>query len=62
MDISGIGNLSSALAQAKTGDAIATTMLKKALDVQAQTATQLIEALPQPANPSHLGNSVDVRT
>ena len=61
MDIGNVGNVSAALSQAKTGDAVAITMLKKANDIQAQSATQLIQALPQPAanNPPNLGNSVN---
>jgi hypothetical protein len=61
MDISGLGNISSTLSQAKTGDAIATTMLKKSLDIEAQSALQLLQALPQPmnSNPPNLGNSVN---
>lgn len=61
MDIASVGNVSAALSQAKTGDAVAITMLKKANDIQAQSAMQLIQALPQPAgnNPPNLGNSVN---
>ena len=61
MDISAITNLSSALSQAKTGDAVAITVLKKALDMQAQSALQLIQALPQPvtSSPPNLGNGVN---
>ncbi len=62
MDVSTVGSLSSALSQAKTGDSVSTLVLKKAMDIQAQNAAQLIQALPQvPSNPSHLGNSVDIR-
>lgn len=61
MDIASVGNVSAALSQAKTGDAVAITILKKANDIQAQSAMQLIQALPQPAgnNPPNLGNSVN---
>lgn len=61
MDIASVGSVSAALSQAKTGDAVAITMLKKANDIQAQSAMQLIQALPQPAgnNPPNLGNSVN---
>jgi hypothetical protein len=61
MDIANVGSLSTALSQAKTGDAVGTLMLKKALDMQAQNAAQLIQAIPQPSNPPNLGNSVDVK-
>lgn len=61
MDISGIGSVPSAIAQAQTGDAVAVTVLRKSLDLQAQAAMQLIAALPQPAtnNPPNLGRGVD---
>lgn len=62
MDISSIGSLNTALTQASTGDAASTLVLKKALDIQAQSAAQLLQALPSiPSNPPHLGNSVDIK-
>lgn len=65
MDISSTSSVSSAtsaLAQAKTGDAVGISMLKKALDIQAQSAVQLIDAAAQAgkSNPPHLGQQVDV--
>ena len=59
MDIAGVSSLSSTLAQAKTGDAVGILVLKKAMDLQAQSAMQLIQAL---SNPPNLGNSIDVKT
>ncbi len=60
MDISSIGSVPAAAAQASTGDAVALSVLRKSMDVQAQTAAQLISALPQPTNnPANLGNKVD---
>ena len=61
MEINNVGNVSAALSQAGTGDAVAITVLKKSLDIQAQSALQLIQALPQPApsNPPNLGNRVN---
>jgi hypothetical protein len=61
MDIGSSGSVTTAVNQASTGDAVAITVLKKALDIQAQTAMQLIQALPTPAasNPPNLGNGVD---
>lgn len=62
MDVSSLGGLSSVLSQVDTRDAVGTAVLKKAMDIQAQNAKQLLEALPQVAsNPSHLGNSVDIK-
>ena len=61
MDIANVSSLSTALSQAKTGDAVGTLVLKKAMDIQAQSAMQLIQSVPQPSNPPNLGNSVDVK-
>ncbi len=61
MEVSSVGSLSTALSQSQVGDAVAITMLKKAMDLQAQTAAQLLQALPAPSNPPHLGNSVDIK-
>ena len=62
MDISALASVSASLSQAQVGDAVGTLVLKKAMDIQAQSAMQLLEALPQvPSNPANLGNSVDVR-
>lgn len=62
MDISSIGSLSSALSQSQVGDAVSTLVLKKAMDIQAQSALQLLQAVPPVAsNPPNLGNSVDVK-
>jgi hypothetical protein len=60
VDINSVGNISASLGQAATGDAVAITVMKKALAIQAQSALQLIQALPQPAavSPSGSGGSV----
>lgn len=63
MDTSAVASAVSALASGRTGDAVGTLVLKKALEAQAQNAAQLIAALPQPPqydNPPHLGGGVDV--
>lgn len=39
----------SVLNQAKVGDAVNLSAMKKAMNIQEQTAAQLIEVLPQPA-------------
>ena len=62
MDVSGIGSLSTALSSASTSNELEVTVLKKAMQMDAQSAQQLIEALLKaPNNPPHLGNSVDVK-
>lgn len=68
MDISGVtaaGAVSAALAQKQVyaeGE-VQTTMFKKALDSQAQSAMMLIESLPQSAStqalPANLGNHIN---
>ncbi len=50
------------MSQVDSRDVVGTAVLKKAMDIQAQNAMQLLEALPKiPSNPPNLGNSVDVR-
>ncbi|MCE1193091.1 MAG: YjfB family protein [Acidovorax sp.] len=44
-----IVNTATALASAKTSDAVQMTVLKKALDTQAASAATLLDALPQSA-------------
>jgi hypothetical protein len=62
MDVSSIGSLSTALTQAGPEEAVSMLVLKKAIDIQAQTALQLLQALPPvTSNPPNLGNSIDVR-
>ena len=61
MDINSVSSIASAASQAQTGDAVSIVVLKKAIDLQAQAALQLIDALPQPTtnSPSHLGQGVN---
>lgn len=62
MDVSNVASLSGSVAQMKVGDAVGITVLKKAMEIEAQSALQLLQALPQPvSNPPNLGNSVDLR-
>ncbi|MFC5302128.1 YjfB family protein [Azospira restricta] len=63
MDLAAVASTVSALSAQQAGDAVGTLVLKKALDLQAQNAAQLLAALPQPApynNPPHLGGKVDL--
>ena len=56
MNVSNITNIPASLSSASTGDAVALSVLKKALDIQAQGAMQLINALPQtPASTAPVG-------
>ena len=60
MDISAIASLATDMAQARTAEAVQIAVLKKAMDISAQGAMQILEALPAPpSNPPHLGNRVD---
>jgi hypothetical protein len=61
MDIASVGSSLSMISQSSTGDAVGIAVLKKALDAQAQTAMQLIAALPPVSNPPNLGNHVDTK-
>lgn len=61
MDVSAIASTASGMTQAKTADAVGVAVFRKALDTAANSASQLIDAIPKPpSNPPHLGNSVDV--
>lgn len=62
MDTSAIASLATDMSQARVADAVQIAVLKKAMDIGASSALQLLEALPAPtpvSNPAHLGNSVD---
>lgn len=50
MEINSTASVSASLSQAQTGDAVAVSVLKKALDIQTASAEQMIQALPQAAN------------
>jgi hypothetical protein len=63
MDVAGIAKLSTSMAETGTNQAVGIAALKKAQDIQASTATQMIEAIkaaPTVQNlPGHLGNTVN---
>jgi hypothetical protein len=61
MDASSISNAAGALATLQRMNDVQMTVLKKAMDVQAQGAAALIDALPQPAAslPANLGRHVN---
>lgn len=62
MDISSVGSLTTALTTIQVGDAAGTLVLRKAIDMQEQSALQLLQGLPQVANnPPNLGNSIDIK-
>lgn len=63
MDVSAIAQLASDMAQTQLQAAVQTTVLRKALDIEAQNAVALLQALPPvPSNnPPNLGQNVDVK-
>ena len=46
MSIGSVGAVPASLASARTGDAVAVSVLRKTLDIQEQAALQLLQALP----------------
>jgi hypothetical protein len=63
MEINGITQLATGMAQQRTEQEVSVAVLKKALDVQKGTAAALLAALPQPQPaarlPPHLGQNVN---
>lgn len=61
MNVSTLAGVATDMAQARTANAVQVTLLKKAIDIEAQGAMQLIAAAAQviPTNPPHMGNTVD---
>lgn len=63
MDITGIAQASTTIADTGTKQAVGVAVLKKAQDIQASSASALIEAIPPvpstPSLPSHLGNTIN---
>lgn len=58
MDVSAIASGISDMRQGSVTQAAQIAVLKKAIDMEAQSVTQLLEAVP--SNPPNLGNNVDV--
>jgi hypothetical protein len=63
MDVMGIAKLATSIADTGTRQDVGIAMLKKAQDLQASTATQLLDAVqsasPAPNLPAHLGKHVN---
>ena len=57
--VNSISTASIANSAERVGDSVTITMLKKAMDIQAQSAADLIQALPQPVG--NLGHNLDVK-
>jgi hypothetical protein len=63
MDATSIATLVTDMSQARSEQAVQLAALKKAMDIEAQSAMMLVQAAAQviPNNPPHLGKHVDTR-
>jgi len=62
MDVTNIAKLATSMAETGIRQEVGVSMLKKSLDIQAASAAQLLDALPQPQNlPAHLGNTINTK-
>lgn len=60
MDVSNIASLATEMATTRTNAEVGTAVLKKAIDLQAEGALALLNALPQVSSlPNHLGQNVN---
>ncbi len=63
MDVTNIASIATSLSNAKTSQDVSTAVLKKAMDISAQGALALIQAIPSnPSSqnlPSHLGQNIN---
>lgn len=62
MEVKNIAHLATTIATTATNQAIGIAVLKKAADVQASSATALLEALPPATSanlPPHLGQKIN---
>ncbi len=62
MEVNNIAGLVTSLASTVTNQAVGIAVLKKAMDIQASSATAMLEALPPATSvnlPPHLGQNVN---
>ncbi len=63
MDVTGIANLATTMAETSTSQAVSIAVLKKAINLSAENALALIEAIPDSQSiqnlPPHLGQNID---
>lgn len=62
MEVRNIANLATTMAATGTTQAVGVAVLKKAIDIQASSATALLEALPPATGanlPPHLGRNIN---
>jgi hypothetical protein len=62
MDVTGIAQAATTIADTGTKQAVGIAVLKKAQDIQASSANALIESIPPVPNlPPHLGNNINTK-
>jgi hypothetical protein len=62
MDVTNIAKLATSMAETGIRQEVGMTMLKRAMDIEASSAAQMIASLPQAQNlPAHLGNSINTK-
>lgn len=61
MDVTNMAKLATSMAETGIRQEVGVTMLKKAMDIEAASAAQLIQSLPQPNLPPHLGNTINTK-
>lgn len=60
MDVSEITDMGTAMSEMKLRQDVGVSVLKKAMQIQSNTAATLIAAVPAPPNlPAHLGRNVN---
>ncbi len=62
MEVSGLAAAATEMSQAKIVDAVQLAVLKRAMDIEAAGAMQLVQAATQVIsnNPPNLGNQIDI--
>lgn len=62
MDVTNIAKLSTSMAETGIRQEVGMTMLKRAMDIEASSAAQMIASLTPSQNlPAHLGNSINTK-
>jgi len=62
MDVTNIAKLSTSMAETGIRQEVGMTMLKRAMDIEALSAAQMIASIPQAQNlPAHLGNAINTK-
>ena len=61
MDVSNIASLATSMAQQRTDSEVSLTVFKKAIDIQSEMATALIDAIPRVNLPTHIGQNINTK-